>query len=1045
MKSIVSFFAKEHLLGSLLTILIIFFGIYSLTSMRRDIWPNVDFNVTSVTTVLPGASPEQVEKLIVNPVEEALREVEGVKKIFSTAAENTGVIVLQLDPDSRDPDKTNQDIQQAVDRIEDLPITAEDPIVKVIETESFPVIEVTVASDTATQMEIRNTAKRVGDRLSLLPKVSSIQKQGFRKREFSIEIDPEKLSQRRLSLNQVISAVSQRNVSIPGGTVETPGGVENIVRTEAQYSTPQDVGETVISSNESGFGTKLNEVAIVKEILEEPDRLYGAMGKPSINIIVTKKPNADTFELIKSVKDLTNLMHSELTNGVALGFSNDFSVYLSKRLNALSSNLLIGLFLVLIVLTLFLPWQVALVVAVGIPVALFSTFLTAYLFGISLNLISLIGLIIVLGMLVDDAIVVSENVWRHFESGKDLFSSVVQGTSEVFGPVLASILTTVSAFGPMLFMTGIFGSFVFEIPLMVILALAFSLFEAFIIMPSHFTGWIRSHPEAHQKIMKKSDLHWFTGIANKYQKFVGFSLRYRYGFASIVLFLLIATGVLLGVTGRFVLFPKDGTELFFIQVETPVGTSLSKTMKLMKPIEDQVALLPDSELKEFVSSAGIIQQDQTDPQTRRGSQYGQVRISLTPQNRRVRNASEIIEELRSKIGVVDGIEKVTFEEARQGPPQGRPISINILGPSFDKLKSLGDEVRQALAQVEGVKDIRSSFLPGKTEWQVIPKHEETAIAGLTATDVSTSVRAAFEGIVATSVRELDEEVDIRVRLKKGTGEIPDQLNSLKIGNRIGNLISLPQIAEFRQSKARSSISHLEFERLHNISAEVDLEVITPGQVIDQVKEKLNELRTQNPQFKITLGGEDEDTQESFQALGRAFIFATFIIFSLLIITFKNLLQPILVLTSIPLGFMGVAYAMVLHNRPFGFMSMLGVIALAGVIVNNAIVFTDFVNRERKRGTDLDNSILRAAKTRLRPIVLTTITTVCGLLPTAYGEELYRLFGIGGGDPFIVPIALSLGWGMAFGSLLTALFFPGFVRIIDDIIILFGGHKTQKKA
>ncbi|MCB0406852.1 MAG: efflux RND transporter permease subunit, partial [Bdellovibrionales bacterium] len=368
MKAIVGFFAKEHLLGNLLTIVILLFGVYALVQMRRDIWPNVDFNITTVVTTLPGASPEQVEKLIVNPIEEAMREVEGLKKVFSTAAENSGVIVLQLDPDARDPDKTNQDIQQAIDRVEDLPAAAEEPIVKVIESDRLPVIEVTVAGkENTSPLEVRNASKFVADKLSRLSQVASVEKQGFRKREFIVKTNSEKLNQRRTSLGAVIQSIQGRNVSVPGGTALSQTGDETLIRTEAEYEQPGEIEQTFLLANESGFGTKIGDIAHVTEQLAKPERLYSALGKPSVNIIVSKKANADTFELIQSVKNLVKDLQKKVGNKIQLGFSNDFSVYLSKRLDALSSNLLIGLGLVLIVLTLFLPWQVALVVAAGIP------------------------------------------------------------------------------------------------------------------------------------------------------------------------------------------------------------------------------------------------------------------------------------------------------------------------------------------------------------------------------------------------------------------------------------------------------------------------------------------------------------------------------------------------------------------------------------------------------------------------------------------------------------------------------------------------------
>lgn len=298
--------------------------------------------------------------------------------------------------------------------------------------------------------------------------------------------------------------------------------------------------------------------------------------------------------------------------------------------------------------------------------------------------------------------------------------------------------------------------------------------------------------------------------------------------------------------------------------------------------------------------------------------------------------------------------------------------------------------------------------------------------------IAETVRAAFDGIVASSIRALDEEIDIRVKLKKQEGSIEKQLNSIQVGNNQGNLVNLPAVANFEAKKSLSAISHSNYKRMINVSAGVDTEKVSALEVNEKIQSILNKITSQKTGYSFASSGEDKDTQDSMKSLMIAFIFAASIIFSLLIITFKSLLQPILILSSIPLGFIGVIWAMFIHGRPFSFMAMLGVIALAGVIVNNAIVFTDFVNRQREKGMDLNDSIVNSAITRLRPILLTTVTTICGLLPTAYGDKLRIMFGFGGGDPFVIPIALALGWGLAFGSTMTGLFFPAFIRILDDV-------------
>ncbi len=1045
MKSILRFFAKEHLLGNLITLLVFVFGIYGLSQIRRDIWPNVQFNITTVMTFLGGASPEQVEKLLINPIEEALREVDGIKKVLSTATESKSVTIIQLDPDSRSPEKTNADIKQAIDRIDSLPEDAETPIVTAIEAGQTPVIEVTLFSDELSPFEIRQAAKALGDELSLLPAVARVQKKGYLKREYEVLADPRKLAERRVSLGQLIEGVKARNVSFPGGSIEVRDGMESMVRTEGGYESPEDVARTVLLANEAGFGTKIGDVAEVRESLAKPEEIYRSNGQASLNLVVAKKVNADTFQLISSIKSTVERVQKSLPESLKIGYSNDFSIYLSNRLNALSSNLFIGLALVLIVLALFLPWQVNLVVSLGMPLAILATVLTAHLMGNALNLISLMGLIIVVGMLVDDAIVVSENIWRHVEEGSSVEDAVVNGGSEVFGAVLASILTTVSAFGPMMFMTGIFGAFIFEIPLMVIMALGFSLLEAYIVMPSHFTSWVG--PSVQRRISQGESAkrpHWFDKISERYKNFVAWSLGFRYRFLGLIFALLVAVVILLVNTGRFILFPPEGIEIFFVQVEAPTGTSLDKMAELLEPIETKILAMDPGELKDFVSILGVIQQDPMDPQTRRGSHFANLRVALTPQHLRERSALEIVDELREQIGTPQGIKRVVVEYARQGPPQGRPISLNLLGPDFKVLRELATQVQGELEKIEGVRDVQNSFIPGKTEWQILPRHQDTAMVGLTAAEIGQSIRAAFEGVIASSIRVMDEEIDVRVKLKHGQieQETSESLfKNVQIGNRSGNLIPISSIADFRPVETMSSINHYKFKRMINVSADVDIDKKTPAEVVAQIRPSMKEISDRLPEYSIEFGGDDEDTAESMKALGTAFIFAACIIFALLIITFKNIFQPLLILTSIPLGFMGVAIAMFVHNRPFSFLAMLGVIALAGVIVNNAIVFLDFVNQRRAAGEGLEESIVIAAKKRLRPIVLTTITTVCGLMPTAYGDTLYKIFGVGGGDPFVVPIALSLGWGLLFGSIMTLIFFPSFIRILDDIQALLGRKRA----
>jgi multidrug efflux pump subunit AcrB len=1023
MRKIVEFFASEHLLGNLITLVILGVGLASLFSLQRDVFPKVDFEVTSVTLVMPGASPEQVEKLLVSPIEEALREVDGIKKIFSTSTEGTGVVIMQLDSDARDPEKTNDDIQQAIDTVKDLPEEAEDPIVNIVDTSTSPIIEVTVAGKLS-GLELREVSKFVRDELLEVKGVARVVKNGFREREYFVEADPKKLAEKRISLSSLISAISNNNISLPAGSVKDTNGNEVLIKTDAELVDIEQILNTPINSNDEGFVTKVRDVATVKEKLEDPVYLYRANGKSSINLVVLKKENADVLKMVEKISEKVKELRERVPAGVELGLANDFSVYVKNRIKVLSSNLLIGLVLVVFFLTLLLPLQVSMVVAVGIPVAMFSTIICMAYLGISINLISLIGLIIVLGMVVDDAIVVCENVWRYYEMGYKPLQAVSAGTLEVIPPITASVLTTMIAFAPLASMPGIMGKFIFQIPIVVILALAFSLLEAIIVMPSHFASWVKV-PSAKESIsQKKKKAGWFDAVVDMYGKYVSWSMRQRYVVLAIMFWGLVASGFIINKYARFILFPPVGIQTFFIKMEAPKSFSLEATEAYVAQVEKEVLKLPKEEVTDVISMIGISRQDANDPLTKRGSNYAQLQVILTPENDRDRIAAEIIEELKKNIQLDRNDVKLNYVEMKGGPPQGRPVSIDILGENFDYLLTVAKEIEAELQKMEHVRDIENSYVKGKDQINIKPISDKMAAAQLSAREVSLNVRAAFDGVVASSVRDLEDEISIRVGRKSYNDSIEAQLNSLKVGNPLGNLINLNAISKFEKESSVSAIFHKTYKRTLNVSADVDIKETTSNETIAALQPFLEDLQKRHKNIKIEIGGENEDTKESMEGLMKSFVLAFIGIATLLIVTFRKIIQPVVILFTIPMGVIGVVYALMLHGRPLSFMAMLGVVALAGVIVNNAIVLITFINALRKDGLNRYQSIIEAARTRLRPIFMTTLTTVSGLLPTAYG--------LGGSDPFIKPLALSLGWGLALGSFFIALFFPVLISLLDDV-------------
>jgi len=623
------------------------------------------------------------------------------------------------------------------------------------------------------------------------------------------------------------------------------------------------------------------------------------------------------------------------------------------------------------------------------------------------------------------------NAQRNIEEGKNPMEGAIAGTQEVWAPVTASVLTTVFAFLPMMFMSGIFGKFVRNIPIGVVIALIISLWECFFILPHHMGAWVKS--------MKKEDLNkgLFVGYWNKvitpgYVNFVKTIVRVRW-LALVVLFcLFIGSGYFAKNYMDFELFPKGAVEIFKVDIETQVGTPLSQTGKIIAPIEKAISELPENEFDDYTTLIGMRGND-GDPNRKRGSEYASITVYLTPQGDRKRSAQQIIDDLREKIGKPKDVKRIIFGMAAGGPPVGKAISIGVRGREYPVILKAVKEIEDILKKQNGVSDIENGFIVGKQEIHVVVNGAEARAAGLGVAEVGTGVRAAYEGLVATTIKKLDEEIDIRVSMtEKDRGSLKT-LRELQIPNRSGSLVRLKTIAKFEEAKGIAVYEHENNERQVRITGEVDSEVISSIKANNVIRDLLPELRKKHPEVSFHFGGEDADTRESMASLLRAFSLAVFAIFLLLILLFKNLYQPLVVILAIPLGIISVIWAFALHDMPLSFLGLIGLIALGGVIVNNAIVFVDFVNKLRKSGQDRFESIYTAAAKRIRPIFLTTLTTVAGILPTVYGW--------GGLDPFVVPVALSLGWGLFLGSILTTIFLPALLAAMDDVVsVIFIGER-----
>jgi multidrug efflux pump subunit AcrB len=1027
MNRLIEFFVKQKIFSDLISVFIIVVGVACMLLMKREAFPNIKFDTIIVNTIFPGATPEQVERLITNPLEIELKEVDGIKKVTSVSRTSTSLIILQLDPDQATEAEAKADIQDVVDRFKALPEDAERPVVTSLEGGIYPIIQVSLTADLS-PIELRQYAREIEKDLETIPGVAKITPTGMQDLEIHVEADLNKLSQLRLSFEEVITALKSQNVSIPGGSISNSAGQEVLIRTSGDFETIEHIENTVIRANDLAQTIRVRDIAKVGFRLKDDDRLFRTNGSHAINLTVLRKNNADSITLVEAVKARVASLEKKYEGKLNFRLLDDESIWIKMRLNTLTSNFIIGLILVVIILSLLLPPVIALIVALGIPFAFFGTMIVFYNIGYSLNLLSMLGLIIVVGMLVDDAVVATENSMRLLEEGASPEDAAVKGTQQVVSSIFGSVMTTVLAFLPLMFMTGIFGKFVEFIPMGVIVALIISLVEAFFILPSHFARWAHRPQDKSRKhfldrFYERSLGYWQGSVLPAYIRAVTRFVKYRYRVLG-GLVVAFATSLFVASKLSFVLFPAEGIEIFFVTADAPLGSKLEATSELVRPIEKLIRELPDGEVQDFTTQLGMQQKDPGDPNTKYGSHVAMIVVYLTPVKDRERHANAIVDELREKTKNISGL-KIAFEKVNPGPPVGKPISIGIQGQEYTEILQLAERVKTEIANLPGTSDLELSHQPGNKELIVDVNSSEAAAAGLTVAGIGQSVRAAFEGIVPTSIKKLDEEIDIRVSLPDKTAADPSTMSKLVVPNQQGQLVSLGKVASFRETQGIAAYIHENNRREVRVIGQLDSTKTDAGKVQSHIQKLIPQYKEQFPNLNISFGGENEDTAESMASLARTFSLAFVGIFLILVLTFQRLLQPLLVVVTIPIGIMGVIFTFLIHGAPLSFMGMLGMIALSGVIVNNAIILVDFVNQLRAEGLEHEASIIKAAGLRLRPIFLTTITTVAGVLPTAYG--------IGGNDDFVKPIALALGWGLFSGSLITVFFFPSVIAILDDAV------------
>lgn len=1043
MLAIIEFFLRRSIFGNILTVILIGWGIYVGLTINREALPNIDFDIVLVTTVFPGASPEEVEKLITNPIEDQLKSVEGIKEIRSSSIENRSGITVIIDPDAKNPRKVVEDIRSAVDRVTDLPADVDRPLVLEITSSLTPVIEVSLFADEnkIDYRTLREQAEILENALKQIDGVARIDRRGWLNREYIVKLDPIKIKNNYVGIEQILAGLKQRNINFPGGEVII-NGASQVLRTVGELLEPKDVENFFIRSNELGQGIRIRDVGKVVDGFEEPLYIYRTNGKIAIDLIVLKKEKGDIIRVVEEVKKVANNYKQKLPEGIEVEFINDLSYYVKRRLNVLFNNAIGGFILVVGALFFFMGWRTALMVALAIPVSLGAALIIFNALGVTLNLISMVGMIIVVGILVDDAIVVSENFYRYLEEGYSTLEAAIKGTSEVVAPVFASVITTIVSFAPLLFVTGIFGKFLFTIPLVVIITLSASLFESFFILPSHLYD-INKYA-SHENEIKGESGYFYRFRKKIYEPALAWVINHRWQ-TLIALVVLFITSIVLQVTvGKFKLF-TGAIEAFIIKMKADPSTPLEDMDRFNQYISKYVETLPKEEIENFRTATGIVQQNPTDPFTKRGSNYAMAIIYLTPENKRKRSGEEIVNQVREEISwLLDAkfkdnanlkqnpykpkifpefmnlsgkLENLQVDLIRGHPPTGKPVAIEIRGKDYDVLEKIGEEFKERLAKIKGVQNIDDDHELGKKEIHLKIDELTAAITGVSVENIALAVNTAFRGTAPTTIKKGTEEIDVRVRFDDSYHKNIQTINHIYVLNTMGQLIPIKPLVKFETKQGYVALNHIDADRSLIVLADIDEKTTTSAQVNKEIQKFMNQIIEKYPGYTVKLGGENKDTEESLESLRKALIVGVLVNFLILSSLFGSILLPFTILMTIPFAIIGVILAFIAHGQPISFLALVGFVGLSGVVVNNAIVMIDFAQSLRKNNPNMsiEEVALKAGSMRLRAVILTTLTTVLGLLPTAYG--------IGGRDPFLVPLALAFAWGLMFSTLLTLFIIP----------------------
>ncbi len=1022
-----------------LIFVIIVGGIISYMRLPREAAPDIAIPIVIISTPYFGVSPSDIETLVTQPLEKEFKGLRSLKKMTSTSAESVSLVTLEFEP-SVDIEDALQKVRDKVDKAKpELPPDAEDPEIIEVNASDWPVMIANV-SGAMDPVRLKEIAEEIKDDIEKIPGVLRVDIAGGVEREINVLVDPQKLSHHKVSLNDVIGKLQAENVNLPGGNIEV-GSMKYTVRVPGEFENVQMIEDIVVKVTD-GDPIYLRDIAVVKDTFREPETASllttwtpeqgesSVKTQTNVSLSVIKRAGENIIHIADESKEVIAEHQERIPADVEVLIVNDMSVVIRASVHDLENNIISGLILVLLVLFFFMGGaRNALFVAVSIPLSMLISFLVLSALGITLNMVVLFSLILALGMLVDNAIVIVENIYRHASEGKSRVQAALDGTEEVGWAVVASTATTVAAFGPMVFWPGVMGEFMGFLPKTVIIVLVSSLFVALVINPVLCATLLKVKEGVSFSENEVPDIR----VYRVYRRILVWSLNHR------VVVLLISGMTFVGSCAAFgqadlgvEFFPDSTPDRFQVGVELPDGARLEETEQILDRISEPLDADP-SLVEAWIIDAGV-KAGQDMGGSGKAPHYGKVTVDLVDVEDQKTDPLEFMQKMREAYQDVPGATIVLSRE-KMGPPAGAPVNVEIVGEDLRVLAEIARKIKEQVRGMPGIIDLRDDLELSRPEIHVVVDRERAAIAGVDTRGIAQTVRTAINGTEATVYREGDEEYDVIVRLPEEKRRSIEDIELLTVVNKDGIHIPLVEVADIEERGGAGSIRHKDQDRVVTVSANAASGYL-PANLLAEVQKRVDTLDIP-PGYQVRYTGENEDQAEAAEFLGFALMAALFLILLILVTEFNSLVQPLIILASVILSVIGVLWSLMIFREPFGIiMTGIGIISLAGVVVNNAIVLIDYTNKLRENGMERREALVQAGLVRFRPVMLTAVTTILGLVPLVVGVSIdfvnWSIVVGGRSVEMWGPMAQVVSFGLLVATVLTLVVVPVLYSILDAL-------------